>query len=377
MSELSQRVTAIVLAAGMSTRMGTLKQLLPLNGKPLLETVLDNLRQSCVDEVILVLGHSADQIRGTLPLAGVRVVMNDRYTEGMGTSLRVGLANAGPQTQAALVVLADQPFLKPATIDQLIAAYRERKPQIVVPTYNGFRGNPVLLDHSVFPELSGLSGDMGCRAIFGSHTDNILQVPVDDIGVLLDVDTKADLDRFQRAYESGEFGPSILEEADVAGRAVGGPELIVVGQDAFAKALIGLGRLLHFRVTVIDPLAELQDFPGADRVLRALDFSRLSLAGEVNVVVASRGRFDEEAVQQALASAAAYVALVANKKRVHEIIESLRTKGVPSDKLNRLHAPAGIDIGAESPEEIALSVLAEVVSERRRRLTPRPHALLG
>src|ERR1051325_8673712 len=151
-------ISAIVLAAGKSARMGSLKQLLPLDGRTLLENVLKNLRESQVDEIVLVLGFSADAIREKTPLDGVKVVINEGYQEGMGTSVRTGIAHVSPDAHAALVVLADQPFLKPETIDQLIRVYREQRPQIVIPVYQGFRGNPVLLDRSVFPELLGLAG---------------------------------------------------------------------------------------------------------------------------------------------------------------------------------------------------------------------------
>jgi molybdenum cofactor cytidylyltransferase len=96
-------------------------------------------------------------------------------------------------------VLADQPFLKHETINRLIAEYREKKPEIIVPTYNGSRGNPVLLDRSVFDELGALKGDIGCRAIFQAHKEGILKVPVPDAGVLLDLDTPADVERFEKS----------------------------------------------------------------------------------------------------------------------------------------------------------------------------------
>jgi molybdenum cofactor cytidylyltransferase len=354
--------------------MGSLKQLLPLGGRTLLENVLNNLRESQVDEIVLVLGFSADAIREKIPLDGVKVIVNDEYVKGMGTSLRTGIAQVSPEADAALVVLADQPFVRPGTIDQLIGVYREQKPQIVIPIYRGFRGNPVLLDRSVFPELLGLAGDIGCRAIFGDHTENILKAPVDDIGVLLDIDTPLDLETLQQAHAKGEWGAALLESADLAGRDVtGGPQLVVVGQEEAAKALMSLGRLMKFTVTVVDPFLTIGQAPGADRILRVLDFSRLP--GEKYVVVASRGRFDEEAVEQALDHGAAYVALVANRSRARELVRSLESKGASPEKLARVHAPAGLEIGAESPEEIALSIMAEIIAEitaarRRVRRTP-------
>lgn len=359
-------VSAIVLAAGMSTRMGSTKQLLPFGGKPLLECVLENVQRSQVDEIVLVLGFSAEIIRQTIPLDHVRVVLNDAYREGMGTSVRAGISHVSSKTDAALVVLADQPFVKSDTIDRLIRVYREYKPQIVIPTYQGFRGNPVLLDRSVFPELMSLGGDIGCRAIFGGHTEDILKTPVEDIGVLLDVDTQADLETLQQALTHGQLGSELLECAELSGRDVAGrPQLVVVGQDAVARTLVSLGRLMNFTVTVVDPLLSVDQAPGADRVLHTLDLSRLPSAEESYVVVASRGRFDEEAVEQALDADFAYVALVANRKRAEEILGNLANKGAGPEKLAKLRSPAGIEIGAEIPEEIALSIMAEIIAERR------------
>jgi xanthine dehydrogenase accessory factor len=139
---------------------------------------------------------------------------------------------------------------------------------------------------------------------------------------------------------------------------------VIVRQDEVAKALVSLVRLMKFTVTVVDPCLTMDQAPGADRILRVLDFSRLP--GEKYVVIASRGRFDEEAIEQALSHGAAYVALVANRRRAREIVASLKNKGAGAEKLACLHAPAGIEIGAEGPEEIALSIMAEIIAERRR-----------
>jgi molybdenum cofactor cytidylyltransferase len=359
-------VCAIVLAAGMSSRMGKVKQLLRLDGTLLLDIALDHLRASEVDEIVVVLGFEAETIRREARLAGTRVVLNEAYRDGMATSLAAGLAAAGPQVDAALIVLADQPFVQPSTINRLIAQYCERKPQIAVPVFNGFRGNPVLLDRSVFPELLQLSGDIGCRAIFGSHAQNILKVPVDDAGVLVDVDTMEDFERAQHAPAAGDGAAVLLETADLEGRDVGGPQLVIVGWEPVAGALAQIANLLHYDVTVVDAFLDPRRAPGVGRVLHALDFSHLPMTAETVVVIASRGRFDEEAIEQALATDAGYLALVAGKKRVREILARLEAKGTPKTALERLHAPAGLEIGAESDEEIALSIMAEVVSWKRR-----------
>jgi len=190
-------VSAIVLAAGSSTRMGTVKPLVKIGGKTMLERTLATLRESQVDEVVVVLGHSAPVIQQSVAFHKARVVVNDSYHEGMASSLRTGLSSLRADAAAVLVVLADQPFLKYETIDRLIDEYRQKKPEIIVPTYNGFRGNPVLLDRSVFDEVAELTGDIGCRAIFQRHTREIVKVPVQDAGILLDLDTPADIERLE------------------------------------------------------------------------------------------------------------------------------------------------------------------------------------
>ena len=363
-------ISAVVLAAGMSRRMGAPKQLLRIGGETILERTLKNVRASTVAEIVLVLGFAAERVEKEISTERVKIVHNRDYQQGMGTSLRAGLAAVDAGASAALVVLADQPFVRPDTLDRLIACHQESKPQIIIPTYRGFRGNPVLLDRSVFPELQGLSGDVGCRAIFGSHTENICKLAVDDVGILLDIDSQEEYQKLEKAYAAkpAESGSSAL--AAVESREdlpVDRAELVVAGRDAVAQALVKLGRLLNFTVTVVDPLMALAELPETDRILHVLDFSLLPAAGERYVVVASRGQFDEEAIEQALRAGASYIALLANKKRAEEIVQALKAKSYPPEKLVDVRAPAGLDIGAEGPEEIALSIMAEIVAARHSR----------
>jgi molybdenum cofactor cytidylyltransferase len=196
----NSRVGAIILAAGKSTRMGEPKQLLRLGQSTVLGQTLENIRDTGLDEIVLVLGSSAETIRQYLPASafeGLTVVVNEGYDQGMASSLREGLSVVHPQIDAVLIVLADQPFIRPETFGQVVDRYRRSEAQIVIPTYKGSRGNPVLLDRSVFPEIMALSGDVGCRAIFGSHLDGIVNVEVDDNGIMLDIDDKADYERLQ------------------------------------------------------------------------------------------------------------------------------------------------------------------------------------
>jgi len=355
-------VAAVILAAGQSRRMGRPKQLVRVAGKTLLEHTIANVGATGVHEIALVLGAGADEIRNQLMLKGVKVVVNPEFQQGMGTSIGAGLRALSPTATAALIVLADQPFVQPATLDQLIACYAKEKPQIVIPVFKGFRGNPVLLDRSVFPEVMGLTGDVGCRAIFGEHTQGIHKLAVDDVGVLLDADTTEDVEELEN-YMTGRS--RILPDMELREeyRAGSGAELVLVGHGAMPVALAKLAHMLRFRVTLVDPLLRLDQFPEADCIVHVLDFSLID-SPERYVVVASRGRCDEEAIEQALASGAKYVAMVANRKRSQEVLRSLAEQGVAD--LHTVRAPAGIEIGAESPEEIALSIMSEIVAVRRK-----------
>ena len=363
-------VAAIVLAAGMSRRMGAPKQLLRVGDKTILERTLENVRASNASEIVLVLGHAADEIQKRIATQDLKIVLNRDYEQGMGTSLRSGLTEVTADVKAAIIVLADQPWTSAGTLNRLIACHQERKPQIIIPTYRGFRGNPVLLDRSVFAEVQSLNGDVGCRAIFGDHTEGIVKLAVDDPGILLDIDSRDDFETMSAAAKHDVAGRAnesdipVLESRE--GIASGLPELVLVGRDAVVHALAKLGRLLNFTVTIVDPFMRLAELPEADRALHALDFSLLPAAAERYAVVASRGQFDEEAVAQAILTDSSYIALLANKKRAQEVKRNLSAQSVPAAKLALVRAPAGLEIGAESPEEIALSIMAEIVATRRR-----------
>jgi molybdenum cofactor cytidylyltransferase len=353
--------------------MGEPKQLVTLEGRPLLAHTLENLRASRVDQIVLVLGFAAEAVRAGVELHHVRVVENRDYEQGMGSSLRVGLSALDASVEASLMVLGDQPFVQRQTFDKIIDAYRLSEAQIVVPTYRGFRGNPVLLDRSVFREVMALNGDVGCRAIFGNHSSGIVKVPVGDVGILFDIDSKQDLVRAQEFSRGTANSQALMGAVDLDGRTVpaaeGSPSehdnLILIGTEPVATTLGKLARILGFRVTVVDPLTRAAELPDADEVCNTLDLSLLKESANRYVVIASRGRFDEESIEQAFAANIGYVALVANRRRAEEVRRRLQEAGHAQEKLATLRAPAGLDIRAKTPEEIALSILAEIVSLKR------------
>jgi molybdenum cofactor cytidylyltransferase len=378
------RVGAVVLAAGSSSRMGQVKQLLPLADSTVLEQTLGNLHTAGVDEIILVLGSSAETIRQRFagPSMGrLRILVNPDYHQGMATSLRAGLSALDGNMAAALIVLADQPFIQAKTFDQIIDQYRHSEAKIVVPTYKGFRGNPVLLDHSVFEEIMALEGDIGCRAIFGNHLNGIVKAEVTDIGILLDIDSKDDYERLRGFGRSEQEGGLLVEstreprEMPDSGEQVPASvaELIIVGWSPVAAGLARLGDFLNFSVIIVDPLIRSSDVPTKVRLLNTLDLSLLSSSTDKYIVIASRGKFDEEAIEQSLRIENAYVGLVANRKRSLELLRRLEIKGESAEKLASVRVSAGLEIGARTPEEIALSVVAEIVSERARTREQKPN----
>lgn len=192
------RVSAVILAAGTSKRMGEAKQLLPLGESTLLAQTIENVRSAALDEIILVLGSHAETIERQLPhplLERIKIVLNQSYGQGMASSLHAGLSAVDRDSSAALIVLGDQPFVRPQTLDQIVQEHRRSRAKIAIPVYQGQRGNPVLLDRSLFAEAMALEGDVGCRAIFSRHLEEIVNVEVEDNGVLLDIDDPGDYQR--------------------------------------------------------------------------------------------------------------------------------------------------------------------------------------
>ena len=148
------------------------------------------------------------------------------------------------------------------------------------------------------------------------------------------------------------------------------PHLVILGRSLVAQTLASLAKTIHFRVSVMAPGASRESFPTADAIYQELDLGPISIAPQTYLVVSTQGEYDEEALEQALSVEAPYVAFVASHPKREKIFEYLRGKGVAAERLKRVHAPAGLPIGAVSPEEIAVSVLAEIVQVSRSKPKP-------
>ena len=178
--------TAILLAAGRSSRMGAFKTLLPFGNKTVIECCLDYLREGGVDEIVVVVGHRAEEIRQTI--SGVTFATNPDPDSAMGASIAVGVSALRETAQALLIALADHPAVPPTIVSTLLESWKGGA-RLVMPTWNGRGGHPVLVDLSFKAELLRLSESGGLRAFFEAHASEVKRVPVDSPFVARDMDT--------------------------------------------------------------------------------------------------------------------------------------------------------------------------------------------
>lgn len=183
------RIAAIVLAAGRSTRMGENKLLMPLGGAPVLVQTLRAIRSAKVERVIVVTGHDRAAVEALLPADVVRA-HNPAFASGMASSLKAGLVALDGDVDAALVVLGDMPAVRPVDIEALTAAFHPDEGRgIVVPTYSGKRGHPVLFGRKFWPAMLDAEGDQGARQALIDNAGDVYEVAIDHPGVAMDADT--------------------------------------------------------------------------------------------------------------------------------------------------------------------------------------------
>jgi molybdenum cofactor cytidylyltransferase len=189
-------VAAVVLAAGRSRRMAPHNKLLvpDRTGKPMIARVVDNVLSSGARPVLVVLGHQAEEVEKLLAGKPVRFVQAPDYAEGLSASLKAGIAAVPPDSAAAIVCLGDMPLVTGRMIDRLLAQYDPTEGRrIVLPTFRGKQGNPMLWDRSFFPEILAITGDSGARFLLGKHLESVAEVEMADDAVLRDFDTTESL----------------------------------------------------------------------------------------------------------------------------------------------------------------------------------------
>jgi molybdenum cofactor cytidylyltransferase len=185
-------IWSIILAAGESKRMGFPKMLLQINGKNMIEKVIENVAESDTDGILVVLGASRERLVDLVSTYDVKYCYNENYKEGMLSSVQCAFRNLPTDIEAVLVFQGDQPFISPVVADSVIKAFRTSGKGIVIPVFNGKRGHPLLLDRKYREEIEMLDPDEGLRSIARIYSDDVFEVETADPGILKDFDTYDD-----------------------------------------------------------------------------------------------------------------------------------------------------------------------------------------
>jgi molybdenum cofactor cytidylyltransferase len=189
-------VAAIVVAAGLSTRMGRPKPLLQYGDHTVIEQIVSVLESSPLDDLVVVTGHERQAVEDRLAAWATRTVFNPRYREGeMLSSVQCGLAALESNTDAALIALCDQPQIQAVVVHAIVEAYRAGQGALIIPSFEMRRGHPILIGRRYWPEVLALHADETLRSVINGHAEEIAYVEVDTDSVVRDMDTPADYRR--------------------------------------------------------------------------------------------------------------------------------------------------------------------------------------
>lgn len=182
-------IWAVILAAGESKRMGTPKMLLPFNGSTMIRNVIQNVSESDISKIMVVLGAHKEKISMEIEKLPVRTCFNDDFRQGMLTSVKCGVRNLPSGFDAVLVFQGDQPLIRPATINKIINSYTSSNKGLAIPVYKNRRGHPPLVDKKYTIDIEKISPDKGLNTLAEQYSHDVLEVETDDPGILRDFDT--------------------------------------------------------------------------------------------------------------------------------------------------------------------------------------------
>ena len=186
---MGSNVSAILLAAGLSKRMGAKKQLLPIQGRPAITRCIESLRDSQVADVVIVVNPEGGDIVEATKKFPVRVAVNELPGSDMAASVKAGMACIDNDATGVLICLCDHPLVRPDTIGSMISAHIQKPDAIIIPRYRGRKGHPTLFPRSVLEDLGKVAT---LRDVIGQHSTKISLLDVDDEGIVLDMDTPED-----------------------------------------------------------------------------------------------------------------------------------------------------------------------------------------
>jgi molybdenum cofactor cytidylyltransferase len=193
-------LAAVILAAGESSRMGSPKALVPFQGRPFLEHLIEVTRHPKVGVQRVVLGAGAEDIRSKLQLDPASVVVNPEWEEGQLSSIHKAVNSLPPGTDGIMLCLVDHPLITAALVGELISQFYASQKMVVVPTFQGKRGHPVIFSSKLYPELLAAPADKGARAVVWAHATDLLEVPTAEEGVILNLN---DPDTMRKAMNRG------------------------------------------------------------------------------------------------------------------------------------------------------------------------------
>jgi molybdenum cofactor cytidylyltransferase len=195
-------IGAVILSAGESSRMGRPKALLPINGQTFIEKIVGALKQTSVGKIIVVLGHSAAEMKRRIEHLPVEILINSDYKLGQLSSLQVAVRDLEKTADCdgMLVHLVDHPYIDAKLVENMIDRFRATGKLIVVPLHGTRRGHPVLFSRKLFGELLAAPIDQGAKAVVNAHRDETLEIDTEDVGITLDIDTP----ELYRQYVKGE-----------------------------------------------------------------------------------------------------------------------------------------------------------------------------
>jgi molybdenum cofactor cytidylyltransferase len=195
------KISGIILAAGESRRMGTLKQLLPYRDKTVIETVVDSFQQVDLHEIIVVLGYCAKQIQKTLNGYSIKTVINEKYCDGMLSSIQCGIESVDAFADAFLIGLGDQPFVPTSVISELLKHFISQEKGIILPSYGGKRGHPIIIHRKYRDDIFGLDHNIGLKQLIHHNQNDLLVVDVASDVVIRDMDFPEDYERELRVLK--------------------------------------------------------------------------------------------------------------------------------------------------------------------------------
>ena len=198
-------ISAVILAAGESRRMGKQnKLLLPIGGEALLVKLVASVCASDVGQVLVVIGHEAEKIRRELNEFPLNFVYNPNFSEGMTTSIKHGVKEVSNECDGLLICLGDMPFINTSEINKLIHAYVKNRIKgeglIVVPVFKRQRGNPVLFSIEFRNDILDHKKESGCKGVIKNHSESVMEIPMDNDNILIDVDNLEDFQRVSKAF---------------------------------------------------------------------------------------------------------------------------------------------------------------------------------